>query len=977
MQYDLDTDNNDTKGISFKYGFTSNDLDTLFKNIDKQVENMAGHLFGRIRIDWNDRDIKIYGIDFDKLKERIICYYRDKKLTNLFIKNKTIIDEVLFNQKIIREKEANTSYLDAPAFYALELHKIFTTLGEHYGLSYYTMIANEIYKKTWLARDYSDVSYPIDLSPLKNIVYTLNGYQAEFVRDYNTLKYRSCLRGYILSFDQGLGKTLTAIALAECLGKKNIFIIVPNSLKENWANEIKQYYSRYTDEQLWLDEVYVVDHAKYRYTPHTRFVICNVESIEKIFPYLKSADSMLIIDEFHVNFRNINGIRTDAVLRIRNMLNTDDTLIMSGTPIKALPSEIAPALQLIDPLFDTRAAEIYVKAFAMDNDYAAEIVKERFNRFIYRRIKAEVLTLPKKHELTLNLHVKDYDKYLIANVNLLISAKFNSIYAEKLSTQSNLRERYVFLVNRYSNSSEREKRIYLDWVNNAVGTQCEKDQHELTMKFLEGYHNRYILPNIHSQVDKKDFLKLYSDLLKMRQSAIGLAIGQILPQLRTTLFIDLYKENKQQIIGMIKNNPRKTVIFSMMLPVVEYIYADLKASGVGIVKIVGGDGMNRMSLVNQFKTDDAIDCLIATSQTLATGVTITEADQMFFFGAPWRSGDKQQASDRIHRIGQTHEVYIYNVLLATQEPNLSTRMNDILMWSQQQFNVMIEKDIKTFQLENNDEESLMTIYALEHEDYSQEGILDSSKQLLSATLASAKDFGQITTALSSKFKSGLLNPIAATLLRDHLMAAENKVNSRPSIDLDGFTVYTPECVIGSIPQYAMALSAAMTQLKDVESRILKPLLNWTNMLLDDPSYSDRAWVLNGYMPIDLKGLNKQLSVHFNGAKGDGNTDTPFNKAYPEKDGLSMTSKILADLIKQSNTVLNSDLPDKATDIRKAIEEIHVRKLLSETQTAKMKYISDVVRHAGEELEMLAVIIFQIRSASYCHNETLIKIKEKL
>ena len=80
----------------------------------------------------------------------------------------------------------------------------------------------------------------------------------------------------------------------------------------------------------------------------------------------------------------------------------------------------------------------------------------------------------------------------------------------------------------------------------------------------------------------------------------------------------------------------------MMLEVVNYIYSDLQKQGIGVVKIVGGDN-ERMDKINSFKYSDNIDVLIATSQTLSTGVTLTEADQMFFFGTPWRSADYQQA----------------------------------------------------------------------------------------------------------------------------------------------------------------------------------------------------------------------------------------------------------------------------------------------------------------------------------------------
>jgi hypothetical protein len=80
------------------------------KEISRKIENFFGTISGRVRIDINDKDIKIKGIDYNKLKIRINEYYRDKKLAGLLVKNKTFVDSILFNLKIIREKEAIEAY---------------------------------------------------------------------------------------------------------------------------------------------------------------------------------------------------------------------------------------------------------------------------------------------------------------------------------------------------------------------------------------------------------------------------------------------------------------------------------------------------------------------------------------------------------------------------------------------------------------------------------------------------------------------------------------------------------------------------------------------------------------------------------------------------------------------------------------------------------------------------------------------------
>lgn len=72
------------------------------------------------------------------------------------------------------------------------------------------------------------------------------------------------MEGYILSFEQGLGKTLTACALASALDKDCVVITCPNTIRENWAMEIKNYFKKYADnDQLFREEVYVTNAKGY------------------------------------------------------------------------------------------------------------------------------------------------------------------------------------------------------------------------------------------------------------------------------------------------------------------------------------------------------------------------------------------------------------------------------------------------------------------------------------------------------------------------------------------------------------------------------------------------------------------------------------------------------------------------------------------------------------------------------------------
>ena len=143
---------------------------------------------------------------------------------------------------------------------------------------------------------------------------------------------------------------------------------------------------------------------------------------------------------------------------------------------------------------------------------------------------------------------------------------------------------------------------------------------------------------------------------------------------------------------MINSAKKKTIIFTALVPTAHYIAEDLSKRGVGIIEITG-ETTQKMALVDKFKNDDSIRVMVATTQTMEHGLTLTEANQIIFFGTPYRSTDFEQACDRIHRIGQDENCYIYNVLLWSHEKNITDRIEEIMNWSEEQFSALIMESV--------------------------------------------------------------------------------------------------------------------------------------------------------------------------------------------------------------------------------------------------------------------------------------------
>ena len=590
----------------------------------------------------------------------------------------------------MKRSQMKITSLISPMFFALELSILFSQLYKKYGDPKYSRIAAEIYDKSWLKESDNRESEPVDVNYAQSLLepkYQLQSYQKEFIQAYPKWKARLNLRGIYNAFDQGLGKTLTALSLAMAKKIDKIYVVCPNTLTANWYNEVNDYYGGRI-------KPYICNKTKFP-DPDTRIFITNNESIKNILPYIDTTcKTMLIIDEGH-NFRNLNSSRVKELVELREKLKPIDVLPMSGTPLKATPNELVPAFLLIDPMFTTDAAIMYNKCFNFDNYQAMEIVTSRLGKVIYRKMKSDVLKLPNKYINELPLIIKDPDPYLLENVKSAVMDYYELIFPTVIQNNKEIMINFVDMVKKYSTAGMLNTNWYISRICNAANPKDDfsvEQMHELDAEKVTEFLNNYVFTNPNFPKSQEKILKDWeAKLIHFDQVAKGRAIGKVYPPRRTALYNALWDENEDFFISKIHNNIKKTIIFSQFKGVITHIQDRLIQNGIKCVVVYGGINTSvRAENIRKFKQDDEVRVILATSQSMGTGVTLTEASQMFFFGPPWRSADYDQCCDRLYRIGQDCDVYIWNVVLKTPKLNLSSKMEKILKWSSDMFHSAID-----------------------------------------------------------------------------------------------------------------------------------------------------------------------------------------------------------------------------------------------------------------------------------------------
>ena len=653
------------------------------------IGKLASKAFVNVKTE-NSR-IVVKGINANLLLYRIKEHYSESRLRYIFEYKYNEKSWKLYQKKKIGRGDMKIDYVYAPEFFCLELVELFNELGDAYHDRSYKLIAQLIYENSWLSKADNTQVPPLDLEPLTNLSLELLPHQKKFIELWPILKNQLHLNGYVLAFTPGKGKTLTSVGLAECLKVDKVFIVCPNNLKDNWALEIKKYYSKYSDEKLWMRDVCILG-TNYGNPQTAKFIITNNENIKLMMNAIKGAvpNSLFVLDESH-NFRNYNGERSKELFALIDKMKPENVLPVSATPIKAVPAELTPILRIIDPTFNDEAAEMYAKCFKLNDTMAMNIVNKRFGKVIYRPKDVNV-ELPPLYDEVLPLKAPHEERYYLENVRNEVVELFKKNQSEWLESVKGPRKDFEDSIRKYSTASHKTTAQYLDWVfqsANSLHSKDGTDYHELSVEEFMHFIDTFIRQNPSTPMGEADRLQqMQNQFVTAAKSNMGKAVGKIYPKRRAEMFIAIYDANKQYFYDAIRNRTKKTVIFSTMVPVVKHIAEDLNSFGIGTVTITG-DNKNRLETLTKFREDPNTLVLVATSWCMGVGVTLTEASQMFFFGAPWRSTDYEQASMRIHRIGQTDPVNIYNVGLDSKIFNLSDRMQKILDWSSKMFGAAI------------------------------------------------------------------------------------------------------------------------------------------------------------------------------------------------------------------------------------------------------------------------------------------------
>lgn len=116
-----------------------------------------------------------------------------------------------------------------------------------------------------------------------------------------------------------------------------------------------------------------------------------------------------------------------------------------------------------------------------------------------------------------------------------------------------------------------------------------------------------------------------------------------------------------ELLQTLMEGGHKTVIFSQYTQMLGIMRSDLEQKGIKFCYL-DGSSKNRLEVVKQFNEDPSIYVFLVSLKAGGTGLNLVGADTVIHYDMWWNPAVENQATDRVHRMGQTRSVSAYKLI---------------------------------------------------------------------------------------------------------------------------------------------------------------------------------------------------------------------------------------------------------------------------------------------------------------------------
>ncbi len=438
---------------------------------------------------------------------------------------------------------------------------------------------------------------------------------------HTALTVLNTLKGQALLADEvGLGKTIEAgIIMKELITRglvTRILIITPASLMTQWQGELQSKFGETfhiaSQGDDWLQEKVITSFSRLRMPKQQSSqrkaeqppVVKQLEeehNMSGAFHMLHQEYDLLIIDEAH-KLKHRNTQRFKFVSKIKKKY----VLMLSATPVHNNLTELYNLITILKPgLLGT--VRSFKRHFVASSD-----ARKPKNEHHLKKLLTSVMIRNRR-----------------ADVNIRFPERKSAIYHLSLT--------------------EQERKLYdevSEYIRHEFKAQTKNQFHLLPLTTLQKElcsSSNAVKATLKKMAERPQ----YPDVTKER--------------LRS--FIDLTEgitENRKidALLDILEQFPGKFLIFTEFLQTMHFIKAHLDTRGIPTQLFHGGlDLLQRQDAIRNFSKSSRV---MISTQTGGEGVNLQFCHQLVNYDLPWNPMMVEQRIGRLHRLGQEHDVSIFN-----------------------------------------------------------------------------------------------------------------------------------------------------------------------------------------------------------------------------------------------------------------------------------------------------------------------------
>ena len=452
----------------------------------------------------------------------------------------------------------------------------------------------------------------------------------------------------LLADEVGLGKTIEAcLVLKEYWARgmaRKALVLTPPSLVSQWKGELVEKFGlspaspdgpeyRSDPGRFWQEQPLIVASiAQARLEPHASALAAN-------------AWDMVIVDEAHC-LKN----RTSANWKLVNSLNKKFILMLTATPVENNLIELYNLITVLKPGLLSTDAEFRKQFIAPGKP------KSPRNADRLRSLLSEVMVRNTRSVVDVRLPPR-----IAASVVAPPSPQEEQLY--RLVSD--------FVSRRYSAAGRRAAAFGLQFLQRQAGSSVHALRQAVARALAEELSAR---PRA-ARIRRSGSLNLFDDAPPSEDLWAEASDRRGLEEIQELASQVLYSGKALQLGGMLAGRPGKTVVFTEFTATLDHL-AEICAQNSVRYVLFRGD-MSRPekdAAIRRFR--DEADVLLSTGSG-GEGRNLQFADTVINFDLPWNPMRLEQRVGRVHRIGQTREVFVFNFCQAgTIEEHLLRVLHD-------------------------------------------------------------------------------------------------------------------------------------------------------------------------------------------------------------------------------------------------------------------------------------------------------------